>query len=79
MSTPRRLLSTSSKFSSTASFPAKAAKFFTFDIKNFYLQIPLDQTDYVQIKLSNNPQGFIDEYKLMDYVRVNGWVYFEIL
>ena len=56
----------------------KGAKFFTFYIKNFYIQTPLHRTEYVRIKLRDIPQNFIDEYKLMEYVHVNGWVYFEI-
>ena len=34
----------------------KGAKFVTFDIKNFYLQTPLDRPEYVRIKLSDIPQ-----------------------
>ena len=34
----------------------KGAKFVTFDIKNFYLQTPLDRSEYVRIKLSNIPK-----------------------
>ena len=56
----------------------KGAKVGMFDIKNFYLQTPLDLPEDVRIKLDNTPQDFIDEYSLHDYVYVNGWVYFEI-
>ena len=56
----------------------KGAKFVTFDTKNFYLQTPLNRPDYARIKLSYTPQDFINEYKLMEYAHVNGWVYFEI-
>ena len=56
----------------------KGAKFFTFDIKNLYIQTPLERLEYFCIKLSDTPQDFIDDYKLMDYVHVNRWFYFEI-
>ena len=56
----------------------RGAKFVTFDIKNFYLQTPLDRPEYVRIKLSDIPAEFINEYSLMDYLHVNGWVYFKI-
>jgi hypothetical protein len=56
----------------------RGAKFVTFDIKNFYLQTPLDRPEYVRIQLSDIPQEFIVEYNLLDYVHVNGWIYFEI-
>ena len=39
----------------------KVAKFVNFDIKNFYLQTPLDRPEYVRIKLSEISQDFIDE------------------
>ena len=39
----------------------KGAKFVTFDIKNFYIQTPLDRPEYVRIKLANIPQDFIDK------------------
>ena len=55
----------------------KDAKFVTFDISNFYLQTPLDHTEYVRIKFLDIPQDFVDGYNLLDSVR-DGWVYFEI-
>ena len=42
----------------------QGAKFVTFDIKNYYLQTPLDRPKYVRIKLSDIPQDFADEYNL---------------
>ena len=77
-SEPRRLHSTSSRLSSTESFPKNAPSLSLLTSKKSYLQTPLDQPEYVRIKLSNTPQDFIDEYKIMDYVRLNGWIYFEI-
>ena len=55
----------------------KYAKYVIFDISNLYIQTPIDCTGYVFIKLSDIPQGFIDEYDLLDYVQ-DGFVYFEI-
>ena len=50
----------------------------TFDIRNYYLQTPLDCPEYVRIKLSDIPLDFVNEYNLRDFVDANGWVYFEI-
>ena len=50
----------------------------TFDIRNYYLQTPLDRPEYVRIKLSDINQNFVYEYNLKDFVDANGWVYFEI-
>ena len=55
-----------------------SVQFITFDIKNFYLETPMDRYEYVRIKLSNMPQEFIDEYYLTTHT-CDGWVYFEIL
>ncbi len=46
----------------------------TMDLKNFYLNTPLDRPEYVRIKLADIPQEFIDEYKLNKLA----WVYFEM-
>ena len=50
----------------------------TFDIRNYYLQTPIDRPEYVRIKLSGIPLGFVDKYNLKDFVEANGWVYFEM-
>ena len=54
------------------------ARFVSFDLKNFYLQTPMDQSEYVCIKFSGIPQEFIEEYDLSKADQ-NGWIYFEIL
>ena len=54
------------------------ARFFPFDLKNFYLQTPMERSEYVRIKFSYIAQEFIEEYDLMEASQ-NGWVYFEIL
>ena len=37
------------------------AGFVSFDLKNFYLQTPMEQSEYVRIKFSDIPQEFIEE------------------
>ena len=54
------------------------ARFFCFDLKNFYLQKPMDRPEYMRIKLSDIPQELIEEYNLTQLVQ-NGWIYFEII
>ena len=36
------------------------ARFVWFDLKNFYLQTPMNRPEYVRIKLSDIPQEFIE-------------------
>ena len=54
------------------------AHFVYFDLKNFYLKTPMEQSEYVCIKLSDIPPEFIEEYNLTQSVQ-HGWIYFEIL
>ena len=37
------------------------AKFACFDVKNFYLNTPLEESEFVQINLTDIPQEFLDE------------------
>jgi len=55
----------------------KDAKFAVADVKNFYLNTPLDRFEYMKMKISIFPQEFIDAYNLQDKV-INGYVYMEI-
>ncbi len=54
------------------------AKFACFDVKNFYLDTPMDRPEYVRIKASDIPREFYDEYNLSEFEH-NGWVYFEVV
>ena len=54
------------------------AKFACFDVKNVYLDTPLEKPAHVRIKLTDIPQEFIDEYNLLKF-EGNGWIYFEII
>ena len=44
------------------------ARFVFFDARIFYLQTPMDWSEYVRIKRSDIPQGFIEEYNLTKLV-----------
>jgi hypothetical protein len=48
------------------------ARFFTMDIKNFYLWTPLTRYEYMQLKLSNMPDNIITHYHLLDIATPNG-------
>ena len=54
------------------------AKCACFDVKNFYLDMPLEEPDYVRVKLTDIPQELLDEYNLLNFQR-NGWIYLEII
>ena len=55
----------------------KGARFSTIDLKNFYLDTPMPDPEYVRIKLADIPDEFISEYNLSGQDR-DGWIYFEI-
>jgi hypothetical protein len=55
----------------------KGARFSTIDLKNFYLDTPMPDPEYVRIKITDIPAEFIEEYKLAGTDR-DGWIYFEI-
>jgi len=56
----------------------KGARFACIDIKNFYLDTPMEDPEYVRIKITDIPEEFILEYGLAGLEDKNGWIYFEI-
>ncbi len=55
----------------------KGARFAGADIKNMYLDTPLDRYEYMEMPLSLFPQDSIENYGLLDKA-INGYVYMEI-
>ena len=53
------------------------AKFGSADIKNMYLEIPLDQYEYIRMPIVLFPDDIIAHYNLMEKA-LNGFVYMEI-
>ena len=41
-------------------FSCHNARYVSFDLRNLYLQTPMDRYEYVRIKLSDIPQEFIE-------------------
>jgi hypothetical protein len=56
----------------------KGARFACIAIKNFYLGTPMEDPEYVRIKITDIPEEFILEYGLAGMEDINGWIYFEI-
>ncbi len=54
------------------------AKFFTMDIKNFYLCTPMARYEYMRLKLADMPEDVIKYYHLRDIATPDGYVYCEI-
>ncbi len=47
--------------------------------KNFYLDTPMEDPEYVRIKITDIPEEFILEYGLAGKEDKNRWIYFEII
>jgi hypothetical protein len=56
----------------------KGARYCTFDIKDFFLNMPMEQPEYMQLNLSNLPQGFVNLYDLTKIAEDNGYVYIKV-
>jgi hypothetical protein len=53
------------------------AWFSSIDLKNFYLDTPMPDPEYICIKIADIPAKFIEEYNLQG-CNPDGWIYFEI-
>ena len=42
------------------------ARFSAFDIKSFDLNTPMENLEYIRVKLEDIPQEFIDEYNMLE-------------
>jgi hypothetical protein len=55
----------------------KGARFSSINLKNFYLDTPMPDPEYVRVKINDILVEFINEYSLADKAH-DGWIYFEI-
>ena len=72
------MLETKILLNSAISDAHKGAKFFTLDIKDFFLATPMSQPEYMKIHIKNFPQDIIDQYGLLQKVTADGYVYVKI-
>ena len=70
------ILTTKIHLNSTISDARKGARYFTLDIKNFFLGSPMEYFQYARVPASIIPQEVFDEYPEM-VVEADGYVYFE--
>ena len=64
------------RINSTLSRPNR--KYCSFDIKNFYLNTPMERSEYMKIPIAQIPDEIIAEYNLRNKVHSDGAVYIEI-
>ncbi len=48
------------------------------DIKDFYLNTPMNRYEYMRIKITDIPLEIIEEYKMHEIVTDDGYIYCEI-
>ncbi len=53
----------------------KGARFSTINIKNFHLDMPMGDPEYIRIKITDIPEEFILEYDIAGKEDHNGWIY----
>jgi hypothetical protein len=70
------LLDTKLTLNSVISTPG--ARFLTTDIKDYFLNNPMERYEYMKIRLQWIPQEIVDQYNLMSIVNNDGYVYVEI-
>jgi hypothetical protein len=56
----------------------KGARCMMIDLKDFYLNTPMERPEYMRLKLSDIPEEIIVQYKLRDIATPEGYVYSEI-
>ena len=56
----------------------RGSRFMGIDIKDFYLGTPLKRYEYIRLKYDIIPQEIIEQYHLLEFVEVDGYVYFEV-
>ncbi len=57
----------------------KGARCIMIDLKDFYLNTPMERPEYMRLKLSDIPEEIIVQYKLRDITAPEGYVYSEIM
>ena len=66
------------KLHQNSTISTKDARYMTIDIKNFYLNTPMERFEYMRLKLADIPDDVIHQYNLADKVTPDGWVYLEV-
>jgi hypothetical protein len=56
----------------------KNACYCTIDLKDFYLNTPMDRPEYMRMKISDLPSNFVKAYNLIDFATNNGTIYVKI-
>jgi hypothetical protein len=56
----------------------KGVQYCTFNLKDFYLNMPMEQPEYMRMKLSNLLQEFVELYDLTKIAEDNGNVYIKV-
>ena len=55
------------------------AKFLSLDLKDFYLNTPLDRPEYLRLRLANFPEDVIQHYNLREKADKKGYVFVKVV
>ena len=72
------LVETKLLLNSTISDAHKGAKFFTCDLKDFYLATPMEKPEFMQISAKHIPQDIYDKYHIADKITKDNNVFIRI-
>jgi hypothetical protein len=61
-----------------STIPTPDARFMVADIKDFYLNTPIERYEYMGLPLSIIPDEIVQQYSLQTLATPEGWVYMEI-
>ena len=50
----------------------------TIDVKDFYLNTPIAQSEYLRLKLKDLPESVVQNYNLTEKATTDGFIYMEI-
>jgi hypothetical protein len=53
----------------------KNARYCTINLKDFYLNTPMDRPEYMRMKISNLPPNFVKAYNFINLVTNDGTIY----
>jgi hypothetical protein len=56
----------------------QGARFMTIDIKDFYLNTPMDRPEFMRLKMADIPKDFIELYNLRQLATPDGYVYVRV-
>ena len=72
------LIETKLIINSTISDNRRGARFFTADIKDYFLATPMSRPEYMKVHIKHFPKDIVEKYNLNNKVSKDGYIYIQI-